>query len=41
VFPVEKIVKKGKNKSLVKWLGWSDRFNTWEPNEEIKELMKK
>jgi hypothetical protein len=41
VFPVEKIVKKGKNKSLVKWLGWPERFNTWEPNEEIKELMKK
>lgn len=26
---VEKVVKKNKNKVLVKWLGFSDKFNSW------------
>lgn len=39
VFAAEKICKrrlrKGKTEYLVKWKGWSPKYNTWEPTENI------
>ena len=40
LFKVEKILRRrgrGNNREvLVKWLGWGDKFNTWEPASEIE-----
>ena len=38
VFRIEKIIKKGKDKSLVKWKGYSDKFNSWVDNKDIVNL---
>ena len=38
VFRIEKIIEKGKNKSLVKWKGYSDKFNSWVDNKDIVNL---
>ena len=35
LFRIEKVSKRGKNKSLVKWKGYSDDFNTWVDNKDI------
>uniref|UniRef100_A0A8K9UWS4 Chromo domain-containing protein n=3 Tax=Euteleosteomorpha TaxID=1489388 RepID=A0A8K9UWS4_ONCMY len=39
VFAVEGIekkrIRKGKIEYLVKWRGWSPKYNTWEPEENI------
>ena len=35
VFRIENIIKKGKDKSLVKWKGYSDKFNSWVDNKDI------
>ena len=35
-FWIEKIIKRSKNKSLVKWFGYSDKFNSWITNKDIK-----
>ena len=29
VYVIEKIIRKNKNKYLVKWRGYSDDFNSW------------
>ncbi len=34
---IEKVIKRGKTKSLVKWYGYSDKFNTWVSNKDIKQ----
>ena len=34
-FRIEKIIKKGRNKSLVKWKGYTDKFNSWLDNKDI------
>ena len=37
VYIIEKIIRKNKNKYLVKWRGYSDNFNTWiDKNDIIK-----
>ena len=37
VYIIEKIIRKNKNKYLVKWWGYSDDFNTWiDKNDIIK-----
>ena len=35
IFRIEKVIKRGKKKSLVKWKGYSDDFNSWVDNKEI------
>ena len=32
---IEKVIKRGKKKSLVKWKGYSDDFNSWVDNKDI------
>jgi len=38
VFRIEKIVKKGKTRSLVKWKGYPESFNSWVDNKDLSEL---
>ena len=38
LFRIEKVIEKGKNKSLVKWKGYSDDFNSWVDNKDIVNL---
>ena len=38
LFRIERVIEKGKNKSLVKWKGYSDDFNTWVDNKDIVNL---
>ena len=35
LFRIEKVIKGGKKKSLVKWKGYSDDFNSWVDNNDI------
>ena len=35
LFRIEKVIEKGKNKSLAKWKGYSDDFNSWVDNKDI------
>ena len=34
-FRIEKVIKRGKKKSLVKWKGYSNDFNTWVDNKDM------
>ena len=38
LFRKEKVIKRGKKKSLVKWKGYSDDFNSWVDNKDIVNL---
>ena len=38
LFRIEKVIKRGKKKSLVKWKGYSDNFNSWVNNKVIVNL---
>ena len=35
VYRIEKIVKKDKTKSLVKWKGYPESFNSWVDNKDL------
>ena len=35
LFRIEKVIERGKKKSLVKWKGYSDDFNSWVDNKYI------
>ena len=35
IFRIEKVIKRGKKKSLVKWKGYSGDFNSWVDNKDI------
>ena len=35
LYRIEKVIKRGKTKSLVKWKGYSDSFNSWVKNKDI------
>ena len=38
IFRIEKIIKQQGNKSLVKWLGYNDSFNSLVDNKDINKL---
>jgi len=38
VFRIEKVIRRRGNKSLVKWLGYSDSFNSWVDNKDLLKL---
>ena len=38
IYRIEKIIKKEKIKSLVKWKGYSDKFNSWVNNKDLIDL---
>jgi len=38
LFRIEKIITKKGNKSLVKWLGYPDTFNSWVDNSDLVAL---
>ena len=38
IFIIEKILKQQDNKSLVKWCGYRDSFNSWVLNKDINKL---
>jgi len=42
LYQVEKILRrkkmKGKTYALVKWKGYSDKFNSWEPLEHVQDV---
>ena len=38
VFRIEKVIKTEKGKSLVKWKGYSDKFNSWVDNKNLINL---
>ena len=38
LFRIEKVMKRGKKKSLVKWKGYSDDFHSWVNNKDIVNL---
>ena len=38
VFRIEKIIKKEKGKSLVKWKGYDKKFNSWVDNKDLIDL---
>ena len=38
IFRIEKIIKQQGNKSLVKWLGYHDSFNSWVDKQDISKL---
>ena len=40
IFRVEKIIRKQKNRSLVKWYGYPESFNSWVDNKELISLQK-
>ena len=38
IFRIEKMIKQQGSKSLVKWLGYNDSFNSWVDNKGINKL---
>ena len=38
IFRIEKVIRKQKNKSFVKWYGYPDSFNSWVDNKELISL---
>ena len=38
IFRIEKVIRKTKDKALVKWKGYPDEFNSWIPLKDLKNL---
>lgn len=38
VFPISKIIRKQKNKVLVRWRGWPDSFNSWVAISDLEKI---
>ena len=38
IFRIEQIIRQQGNKSLVKWVGYNDSFNSWIDNNNVKQL---
>ncbi|XP_065643017.1 uncharacterized protein LOC136074610 [Hydra vulgaris] len=39
IFRIEKVIRKLKNKSFVKWYGYPDSFNSWVDNKKIEKII--
>ena len=39
IFRIEKIIKQQGNKTLVKWVGYHESFNSWVDNKDISKLL--
>ena len=39
VYRIEKIIRKSKDKALVKWKGYPDEFNSWVPLKDLKKII--
>jgi len=37
-FRIEKVIRKNKDSALVKWSGYSSKFNSWVPIEDLEKL---
>ena len=40
IYRIEKIIRKTKNKALVKWKGYPDEFNSWVELKDLEDLEK-
>ena len=38
IFRIEKVIRKTKDKALVKWKGYPDKFNSWVSLKDLKNL---
>lgn len=38
VYAIEKVIRKNRGKALVKWRGWPEKFNSWVPLSDIKNV---
>ena len=38
MFIIEKVIRRKGDKSLVKWLGYKDEFNSWVDNKDLVTL---
>ena len=38
MFRIEKVIRRKGDKSLVKWVGYSDKFNSWVDNKDLVKL---
>ena len=38
IFRIEKVIKMGKDKSLVKWKGYPEEFNLWVSNKNLMKI---
>ena len=41
LFGIEKVLKRQKDRMLVKWKGWPDKYNSWIANRDVTTLKKK
>ena len=41
LFRLEKVLKRQKDRMLVKWKGWPDNYNIWTTNQDVTLLKKK
>jgi len=41
LFRIEKVLKRQKDRVLVKWKGWPDQYNSWISNQDVTLLKKK
>ena len=41
LFRIEKVLKRPKDRMLVKWKGWPDKYNSWIASQDVTTLKKK
>jgi len=41
LFLIEKVLKRQKERVLVKWKGWPDKYNSWIASQDVTTLKKK
>ena len=40
VFRIEKVLKRQKDRWLVKWKGWPDKYNSWIASQDVTSLLR-